>query len=160
MNNSAPSDPSAHRPGPQRQASPPSDKELASTRSLLRVFVLLLLGALVSSNFPLPWKVLGLLFSLAALTVGILALVSIIRHKAPVMLRMATTVGLVAAFMFTFGTGAAVLLWPITAQYEECMASALTSKAQRQCEDDLRNLGGLLEPQSSVSHQENQWSTS
>jgi hypothetical protein len=108
--------------------------------------MLLILGALLGSNLPLPWKVLGLLFSLAALTVGILAMVALVRQKAPALVRMSATVGLVAAFMFTIGTGAAILLWPVTERYEECMATALTSKAQKQCEEDLRNLSELLDP--------------
>ncbi len=160
MNNPAPSNPSARPTKPSRQSSPPSDKELAETRRLLRVFMLLLLGTLLTANFPLPWKVLGLLFGLAALTVGILAMVNLVRQKAPALVRVSTTVGLVASLLLTMATGAAVLLWPLTAQYEECMASALTSKAQRQCEEDLRNLNGLLEPRSFAPGQENPWSTS
>lgn len=159
MNTPAPSGPAA-RPGkPSGHTPQPSEKETAATRTLLRVFMLLLLGALLGSSFPLPWKVLGLVFSLAALTVGILALVSLVRQKAPAMLRISTTVGLVASLFLTLGTGAAILLWPITERYEQCMATALTSKAQRQCEEDLRNLGGLLETRS-VAPQEIPWSTS
>lgn len=108
--------------------------------------MLLLLATLLGASFPLPWKVLGIVFGLAALTVGIIALVGLVRQKAPTLLRISTTIGLVASLFLTMGTGAAVLLWPVTAQYEECMATALTSKAQRQCEEDLRNLGGLLDP--------------
>lgn len=118
--------------------------------------MLLILGAFLSSNFPLPWKVLGLLFSLAALTVGILAMVSLVRQKAPALVRMSTTVGLVVALMLTIGTGAAIILWPITERYETCMTTALTSKAQRECEEDLRNLNGLLVPRSSPADQESQ----
>lgn len=146
MNKPAPSDPAPRPTNPSRQRPVPSEKEIASTRSLLRVFMLLILGALLGSNLPLPWKVLGLLFSLAALTVGILAMVNLVRQKAPALVRMSATVGLAASFMFTIGTGAAILLWPVTERYEECMATALTSKAQRQCEEDLRNLSELLEP--------------
>jgi hypothetical protein len=160
MNKSAPSDPAARPAKPSRQSPPPSDKEIASTRAQLRVFMLLLLGALLGSSFPLPWKVLGLLFGLAALTVGILALVGLVRQKAPALLRISTTVALVASLFLTLGTGAAILLWPVTERYEECMATALTSKAQRQCEDDLRNLGGLLEPRSLTHNEESPWSTS
>jgi hypothetical protein len=146
MKKPAPSDQAPRTTHPSRQPPTPSEKEIASTRSLLRVFMLLILGALLGANLPLPWKVLGLLFSLAALTVGILAMVSLVRQKAPALVRMSAMVGLVAAFMFTIGTGAAIVLWPVTERYEECMATALTSKAQRQCEEDLRNLSELLEP--------------
>lgn len=160
MNNPAPSGPTAKPTKPSRQSPTPPDKEIATTRALLRAFMLLLLGTLLGSSFPLPWKVLGLVFGLAALTVGILALVGLVRQKAPTLLRISTTVGLVASLFLTLGTGAAVLLWPITERYEECTATALTSKAQRQCEEDLRNLGGLLEPQSTSHEEEDSGSTS
>lgn len=159
MNNPAPSDPAAKPTKPSRQSTPPSEKDIAATRTLLRVFMLLLLGTLLGSSFPLPWKVLGLVFGLAALTVGIIALVGVVRQKAPALLRISTTVGVVASLFLTLGTGAAVLLWPVTERYEECMTTALTSKAERQCEDDLRNLGGLLESRS-LTDLENPWSTS
>lgn len=160
MKKSPSSDPAARPAKPSQQSPPPSEKEIASTRTLLRAFILLLLGALLGSNFPLPWKVLGLVFALAALTVGIIAMVGVVRQKAPALVRMSTTIGLIAALMLTIGTGAAIALWPITERYEQCMATALTSKAQQQCEDDLRNLSGLLEPRSLTSDQESRWSTS
>lgn len=132
----------------QGPSAPPTtpDREAATTRTLLRVFMLLLLGTLIASTFPLPWKVFGLLFALASLTVGILALVGLVRQKAPALLRVTTSVGLVASLFLALGTGAAILLWPVTERYEDCMATALTSQAQRQCQEDLRNLSGLLQP--------------
>lgn len=151
MNNSASSAP----PGPK-----PSPDEIAETRTLLRVFMLLLLGTLISSNLPLPWKVLGLLFGLGTLTVGLIALVNLVRHKAPALLRAFTTVGLVTTLFLVLGTGAAILLWPVTERYETCMSRALTSAAERQCEDDLRNLGGLLQSRPMPATQEEPWSTS
>lgn len=135
-------------PAPSRPKPAPTAQEVASTRTLLRVFMLLLLGTLLGSSFPLPWKLLGLAFGIATLTVGLIALVNLVRHRAPVFLRMATTTALIAALLLVLGTGAAVLLWPITERYEDCMARALTSQAERQCEEDLRDLGGLLEPRS------------
>lgn len=138
MNKTAPS------ARPERPS--PSAEQTAATSTLLRVFMLLLLAALIGANFPLPWKLLGLVFGLAALTVGLLALVDLVRHGAPVLLRMSLTVGLVTSLFLVLGTGAAVLLWPLTARYESCMATALTTQAERQCEEDLRNLGGLLDP--------------
>ncbi|WP_035776769.1 hypothetical protein [Arthrobacter sp. H5] len=129
--------------GPQ---SPPetSAKETAGTRTQLTVFILLLVATMLAASFPLPWKVLGLMFALAALTVGIIALVGTIRHRLPRLMRIATIAGLVASLFFTLGTGAQIILWPVVQQYEECSATALTSKAQGTCEDNLRNLDGLL----------------
>ncbi|GAB3548018.1 hypothetical protein GCM10027404_11150 [Arthrobacter tumbae] len=160
MNKPAPSDPAARPAKPSGQPSPPSDKDIASTRALLRVFMLLLLGTLLGTSFPLPWKVLGLVFGLAAVTVGIIALVGLVRQKAPTLLRISTTVGLVASLFLTLGAGATILLWPVTEQYEECTATALTSKAQRECDEDLRNLGGLLGVHSPSVERVSPWSTS
>ncbi|NJC21658.1 hypothetical protein BJ994_000734 [Arthrobacter pigmenti] len=133
------------QPGPSAPPKQPKQPESNnSTRTLLRVFMLLLLGTLLASNFPLPWKVLGLIFGLASVTVGVLALVGLVKQKAPAVLRVSTTVGLVASLFLTLGLGAAILLWPVTERYEDCTSRALTSQAQRECEDGLRNLDGFF----------------
>lgn len=106
--------------------------------------MLLLLGALLTSGMVLPWKVLGLIFGLAALVMGLLSLVLAVQQKLPALLRISTAAGLVAAFFLTLGTGAQIALWPVTQQYETCMSTALTNTAKKACEDEVRNLGGLL----------------
>lgn len=116
------------------------------TRSLLTWFMLALLAALIGSSLMLPWKVLGLVFGIAALVLGIVALVRTGRTKVPGLVRVSTMAGLAAALFLVIGTGASVLLWPITETYEDCMATALTIQAERSCEDGLRNLDGLLTP--------------
>jgi len=103
-----------------------------------------MLGAFLTATLPLTWKVLGLVFSLAALVLGIFALVRAVRNKLPGLLRITTVVGLVATAFLVLGTGAQVALWPVTAEYEECMSTALTNAAQSTCQDELSNLGGLL----------------
>ncbi len=135
-----------NKPAPSAPPKPSSEREIAATRSLLRYFMLLLLCTLLASNFPLPWKVLGLLFGLASVTVGVIALVGLVKQKAPALIRITTTVGVVVSLFFSLGVGAAVLLWPVTATFEECMDTALTSRAQKECQDGLRNLDGLITP--------------
>ncbi|MBG6217164.1 hypothetical protein IWX75_001618 [Arthrobacter sp. CAN_A6] len=127
--------------GPQRPGDPPK-----GTRSLLTWFMAALLAALIGSSLMLPWKVLGLVFGIAALVLGIVALVRTGRTKLPGLVRVSTIAGLAAALFLVIGTGASVLLWPITETYEDCMGTALTIQAERTCEDGLRNLDGLLTP--------------
>lgn len=115
-----------------------------SARLWLRVFLLALLAALLTSNLQLPWKVLGLALGLVALTAGVLALVKTIRAGLSRFLVLTTSVGLFAALFLTAGAGASVILWPVTQDYEDCQAQALTLRAERQCQDELSNLGGLL----------------
>ncbi|MHA7155775.1 hypothetical protein [Arthrobacter sp. TMN-50] len=136
------------RPAKPAPAAPspgsPEEKELARTRSYFRWFLLAMLGAILTGTLPLPWKVLGLVFGLAALVLGIFALVRAVRDKLPGLLRITTVIGLVATAFLVVGTGAQVALWPVTADYEECMGTALTNAAQSACQDELSNLGGLL----------------
>lgn len=119
-------------------------KQRASSAGLwLRVFLLALLGAVLTSNLMLPWKVLALALALSALAAGVVALVKAIGAKLPRLVVLATAVGLAAALFLAAGTGASVLLWPITQTYEDCMAKALTLQAQGDCEDALRRLDGI-----------------
>ncbi|MBG6180395.1 hypothetical protein [Arthrobacter sp. CAN_A1] len=135
-------------PRPAKPAPPtpgsPEEQELARTRSYFRWFLLAMLGAVLTGTLPLPWKVLGLVFGLAALVLGIFALVRAVRDKLPGLLRITTVIGLVATAFLVIGTGAQVALWPVTVDYEECMSTALTNAAQSACQDELSNLGGLL----------------
>ena len=113
-------------------------------RRWLRIFLLSLLAALLTSSLLLPWKVLGLVLALVAVTAGVVALVKTVRAGLSRFMVVATSLGVFAALFLTAGSGASVILWPVTQEYEDCQAQALTLRAERQCQDELRNLGGLL----------------
>lgn len=115
-----------------------------SARLWLRLFLVALLGGILTSSLMLPWKVIALVLALVALVVGVVALVKAIRAGLPRLVVLATSLGLAAALFLAAGTGASVLLWPVTQSYEDCMSRALTLQAQRQCEEELRNLGGFM----------------
>lgn len=125
-------------------ATQPGADQVQQARALLRWSMLLLIGAMATSSLLLPWKVLGLAFGLAALGVGTVAFIKALRAGLPPVLKVAAAVGLVAALFISVGTGAAVILWPLTQRYEECMATALTLQAKAACEEQLRSLDGLL----------------
>jgi hypothetical protein len=118
-------------------------RDAASARLWLRLFLAGLFGAVLTSGLVLPWKVLALGLSLFALTAGVLALVKAVRAKMPRLMVLSTSIGLAAALFLAAGTGASVLLWPVTKTYEDCMARALTLRAESDCQDGLRQLDGL-----------------
>lgn len=126
-------------PGPDD----PAKARQSSAALWLRLFMLALLGAVLTSSLMLPWKVLGLAFSLFALAAGVVALVKMVSTKRPRVLVIATSIGLAAALFLAVGTTASVVLWPVTQAYEDCMSRALTLQAQAECEDDLRELRGF-----------------
>lgn len=129
-------------PGQARTGRGP-DGSTASARLWLRLFLLALLGAVLTSNLMLPWKVLALVLSLFALGSGVVALVKAIGAKLPRLVLVATSLALAATVFLLLGTGASVLLWPVTETYEDCMSRALTLQAQGQCEEGLRKLDGF-----------------
>lgn len=128
-------------PGSKRAQ--PEDPATGSAQLWLRLFLLALLGAILTSTLMLPWKVLGLVLAVVALAVGVVALVKVIRAKLPRAVLIGTSVGLAATLFVTAGTGASVLLWPVTEEYEDCMSRALTLHATSQCEDALQRLEGF-----------------
>ncbi|WP_104180188.1 hypothetical protein [Arthrobacter sp. B0490] len=130
-------------PGQARTGRSGPDGDTASARMWLRLFLLALLGAVLTSNLMLPWKVLALVLSLFALGAGVVALMKAIGAKLPRLVLVATSLGLAATVFLLLGTGASVLLWRVTETYEDCMSRALTLQAQGQCEDGLRKLDGF-----------------
>ncbi|MUK02838.1 hypothetical protein GM708_13415 [Vibrio cholerae] len=134
-------DDTGRRPGAGPTA--PGDARAVSARLWLRLFMLTLLGSILTSSLMLPWKVLGLVLAVCALGAGVVALVKAISAKLPRVVVLVTSVGLAAALFLTAGTAASVLLWPVTQRYEDCMSRALTLQAQRECEDGLRKLETL-----------------
>lgn len=128
--------------GPGRKK--PGDAAQAGPAGLwLRIFLLALLGGVLTSGLMLPWKVLGLVLALVALGTGIVALVKAIGAHLSRFVVLATSLGLAGALFLAISTGASVLLWPVTQTYEDCMSRALTLQAQGECEDGLRKLEGF-----------------
>lgn len=128
-------------PAPPREP-PDPDQVRRASRQLLH-FWLLVLGAVVTFNLPLPWKAGALVLVGAALVVGGLALVTTWRARLPgLMLPM-----IVAGLGFAGLTGAAALstiaMWPLVQDREECLRGALTVSAQAECEQAFQD--GLAE---------------
>lgn len=144
MNNDGPPL-NARPPFPPATRKPePTDAQTKEARSFLWVFIALLAGMLISSELALPWKLLPLALGVAALVVGIMAMVKIIRFGMHRMLRVIVSMGLAATAFMTLGLAAMVALWPLTAKYETCMQSALTVQATENCVQDYMTFGGMI----------------
>lgn len=144
MNNDGPSQP-VRPPFPRPARKPePTEAQSKEARSYLWIFIALLIGMLLSSDLALPWKLLPLVLGLAALVIGIIAMVKVVRFGLHPMLRVIVSLGLAATAFMTLGLAAMVALWPMTATYETCMQSALTMQATESCVQDYLSLGGLV----------------
>lgn len=139
---------------PQQQEPPreshrhkPTDEELKSARTVIRLFVYSVILALLASYLELPWKVAAPVFGIAALAFGIVGLVKAVRCGFPRLLRVGMAMGLGAALVLTVSTAALVALWPVTAEYETCTSQALTVSAGNECEQIYQDkLQELSEP--------------
>ena len=144
MNNDGP-DVRPRPPFPPATRKPePTPAQSKEARSYLWVFIALLLGMLISSELALPWKLLPLALGIAALVVGIMTLVKVVRYGLHRSLRVIISMGLAATAFMTIGLAAMVALWPFTAKYETCMQSALTVQATETCTKDYLSFGGML----------------
>lgn len=122
----------------------PTEAQSKEARSYMWVFIALLLGLLLSSDLMLPWKLLPLMLGIAAVVVGIITLVKVIRFGLGAFMRIVVSMGLAATAFMTLGLAAQVALWPLTAKYETCMQSALTVQATEACTEDYLTFGGML----------------
>ena len=114
----------------------PTDEQKKNTVRYVRVFWLLVVAMLLSSNLVLPWKLIPLALGLAALVVGIIALVKLARHRMGPVLPVLISVGLFVTAFLTLGLAGMTVIWDETVQYEACMRSALTLDGVDACEAD------------------------
>ncbi|WAP51271.1 hypothetical protein OL239_15710 [Arthrobacter sp. ATA002] len=128
------------QPAPQK--TPATDEQKQSTRSYLRIFVALVVAVLLTSGLALPWKLVPLALALAAVVVGILTLIKVVRYGIGAPQMFITSLGLAASAVMALGLGLAVATWDNTEKLENCMGRALTVQAQDECQSEFTN--GLL----------------
>ena len=101
-------------------------------------FGLLVLAALVTSSLPLPWQVAGLVFAVAAIGVGIRALVAVWKAGLRGTLVPVLVVGLVLAGLMSISLTAMLALWPVQVELQDCRRDALTIAAREACEEQYQ----------------------
>ncbi|MFD1211830.1 hypothetical protein ACFQ36_07230 [Arthrobacter sp. GCM10027362] len=131
----------------QTRPQPAADQH-SSPRLFLRVLFLLVLATLLAYPLPLPWKVAAPALGIAAVVVSIVGLARARRAREAGSLRAIFVLGLVVSLFFVVTALAQVAFWPLTAEYEQCMRSALTHTAQERCTADyeqrLQDLSNIL----------------
>lgn len=125
----------------------PSDEELKSARTFIRLFAFSIVLALLASYLELPWKVAAPVLGVASVTFAIIGLVKASRCGFHRLLRIGLALGIGAALVLTISSATMVVLWPITSEYETCMSQALTVRAEANCQQVYQNkLEELSEP--------------
>ena len=126
------------QPGPVRTAPPaprppdPDDVREASRRVLH--FALLMLVALLTASRPLPWQAASLVFVVAAVVVGIRALVLVRRSRIKGAIVPVLAVGLVFAAAMATSLTLLLAMWPLQREREQCLRDALTISSREACE--------------------------
>lgn len=123
---------------PSRDTTPPDPEQVAALARQGRTFAALMVAAVLTSSFPVPWQAAGLVFTVLALVVGVRALIRAIRLRVRGTLTGLLIGGVgVSAFWFVVSIGMA-LMWPIYVDRQECLAGALTISARQECETQFR----------------------
>ncbi|WP_182111953.1 hypothetical protein [Actinotalea sp. JY-7876] len=137
----------AGAPPPGRVPPRPPDPEAARAASRrVTHFGLLLLATLVVTSLPLPWQAAAVGFAVAAVVVGIRALMAVWRAglRGAVVPLLGLGIGFSAVMVLSLGTMLA--LWPLQVELEQCRRDALTISAQDRCQAEYeQSLRDVLE---------------
>ncbi|QTE29974.1 hypothetical protein [Pengzhenrongella sicca] len=128
-------------PDPMRRAGPPKPVDPEVTRAAgqqIAIFSLLLLGAVIANALPLPWQAASLGFVLAALVVGVRALIFVWRAGIRGVLIPTLSIGLSFTALLAVSMSSMLLLWPVQVERQECLQDALTIAATQSCEADYQ----------------------
>ncbi|WGW10780.1 hypothetical protein LWF01_11660 [Saxibacter everestensis] len=108
-------------------------------------FALLMLATVITSSFPLPWKIAALAFAIATIVFGIRSLIKVIRARIRGAMLLFVSLGLAIVLVMSVSLIGNVAFWPIQSRYENCLASALTDQANKQCQSDyMKELENLV----------------
>jgi len=107
----------------------------------VRIFGLTLVVALGLGlvSLPWPWLLLPGVLCVAALVVGIVALVKVRGAKVRGSVTPVLVVGLVLAAFMSLAASGQVVLWREYGAYSECMAGAITQQAKDSCIAQLQH---------------------
>ena len=119
------------------QKTPATDEQKRNARGYLQIFAALLIAVLLSSGLALPWKLVPLALGAAAVVVGIVTLVKVLRFRIGALPVFVTSLGLVASVVVTLGLGLAVATWDSTQKLESCLGNALTTQATDKCRSEF-----------------------
>ena len=128
--------PPAHRPAapPPHDPPPPDPAKVATIVRSTRTFAALMLAAVLTSSFPVPWQAAGLVFTVLALVVGVRALVQAVRAHVRGALTGMLVGGVGLSAFWLVVSVAMSMMWPVYLERQDCLAGALTITARQECE--------------------------
>jgi hypothetical protein len=126
-------------PGPLGTQRPEPDPAAvrATSRRLLH-FGVLLLAAVLTSALPLPGQIGSLVFVVAAIVVGIHALVQAWRAGIRGAILPVLALGVASAGLIAVTVLSLLVVWPQQMQRQTCLATAVTISGTERCEADFR----------------------
>ena len=106
---------------------------------VVRPFILLILGSLLTATLALPWRLGSLALSVAAIVVGGVALGRSWRPGLRERLAPVLAFGLAFAVLMTLSMGGTLILWPVEIAHQECLDRAVTIGARAECEETYQD---------------------
>lgn len=133
--------PSAPQPAP---GTPPDEATRRATRSVMWFSGLLLAGLWFSATAP-PWPMplLTGVLALAALVMGVRALLQMRRGSVGGAMLVLLIMGMLLAALLVLVSTLQAIMWPVYAELHDCLDRALTVRAERACMTELE--GNLQE---------------
>ncbi len=118
---------------------PPVQTREDATRlwGTVRLFALLMIASVIASGLDLPWSVASILASMAAVVVGIRALMTAARLRVRGTPRVALIAGLGLAGLTLLMQLAVAATWPLQWDYQQCRAGAITEAGEAACQQEL-----------------------
>ncbi|MDJ0319545.1 hypothetical protein [Pseudarthrobacter sp. PS3-L1] len=109
------------------------------TRSLFRIFLLTVLGALFVFQLDVNYLWLSVILVVASLIVGVVVLIRAIRIKQSRGLLYGTISGLVVSSIVALLILASALFFSEIQQFQDCSRAALTGQAAAKCQSQLED---------------------
>lgn len=122
-----------NKPQKTERPQPTPEQAAATSRSVLH-FGLLMLGAVLTMQLDLPWQLASIAFAVAAVVVGVRAMVRALKEGQRGGIAALLVFGLVLSGMLVVSTISSLVLWNETMERQQCLNSAITVTAQERCE--------------------------
>lgn len=116
----------------EKNAPTPEEEIQAAPARLGLILVLLILSAVLTFTYSLPFKLATIAFAIAAIVWSIRYISAVVKTKQKRNMSLGILGGLMSLYLI-FSTLSSVVLWPVQSKYEECVRDSITQQAQLSC---------------------------
>lgn len=116
---------------------PEEERQAAPARHGL-ILILLVLAAVLTFTYPLPFKLAAAGFAIAAIVWSVRYIIAVVRAKQKRSISLGVLGGLLSLYL-VFSTLSSVVLWPVQSAYEECVRDAITQQAELACASEYED---------------------